>query len=192
MKISIHKKNENHSIFNPYHPICYDRTPLECPKRGTQNSGRLVFLGGNTEAVGRHIGELTGADLFIIEPVEPYSSDYRTCTEEARAEIDAQRSRPIRAQVENIGQYDLVLVGTPNWWSTMAPPVLEFLRQHDLSGRQIAPFVTHGGGREARTFSDMEKAAPGAEFLPGFVVSGSRAASCQAEVRAWLDALGLE
>lgn len=161
-----------------------------------QTGGRKILVawyswGGNTEAVGKIIQQLTGADVFVIEPVEPYSTDYRTCTEEAKAEINAGRTRAIKGNVPDIGQYDVVVVGTPNWWSTMAPPVLSFLNGHDLAGKTVVPFVTHGGGREARCFSDMERAVPDAEFLKGFVVPGNRANGCKAEVERWLKETGL-
>ncbi|MCD8071816.1 MAG: NAD(P)H-dependent oxidoreductase [Alistipes sp.] len=147
--------------------------------------------GGNTQAVGKFIQEATGADIFVIEPLEPYSPDYRTCTEEAKVEINAGRSRAIKGGVDNIGQYDIIILGAPNWWSTMAPPVLEFLRRHELSGKTVAPFVTHGGGRQARCVSDMGKAAPGANILKEFVVSGNRAGGSKADVEKWLQEIGI-
>ncbi len=147
--------------------------------------------GGNTEAVARHIQELTGADVFVIEPEEPYSTDYRTCTEEAKSEINAGRSRTIKGRVPDLDRYDFVFLGTPNWWSTMAPPVLAFLAEHDLSGKTIAPFVTHGGGGESRCITDMKKNAPSALFLEGLVVSGNLAGSSKGQVEKWLEALNL-
>lgn len=143
--------------------------------------------GGNTKAVGEYIQQFTGADTFVIEPVKNYSSDYTTCTEEAKEEINANRTRPIKGRVEHIDAYDVIYIGTPNWWSTMAPPVLEFLRTHNLEGKTVVPFITHGGGREARCVTDMKKAAPGANFANSLVVSGSRAKNSQAEVERWLN-----
>ncbi|MCC8087951.1 MAG: NAD(P)H-dependent oxidoreductase [Rikenellaceae bacterium] len=156
-----------------------------------QDNGKKILLawyswGGNTETVGKYIQEITGADIFIIEPVEAYSTNYNECVEEARTEINAGSKRPIKGSVDNIDSYDIIIVGTPNWWSTMAPPVMTFLTDHDLSGKTIAPFVTHGGGREARCFSDMEKAVPQAKFLRGFVVSGNRVKTSKSDVENWL------
>lgn len=38
---------------------------------------------GNTEIIAEYIKELTGADIFKVEPKVPYSKDYQTCVEEA-------------------------------------------------------------------------------------------------------------
>lgn len=161
---------------------------------GTGGSNILVVWyswGGNTEAIGKFIRELTGADVFVIEPVEPYPTDYLECTKVAKSEINAGRPKEIKGNVPDIGRYDVVLVGTPNWWSTMAPPVLSFLNGHDLSGKTVAPFVTHGGGREARCFTDMQRAASGARVLKGLAVPGNRANGSKSEVERWLREIGL-
>ena len=70
-------------------------------------------------------------------------------------------------------------------------PMFTFLEQHDLSGKTVVPFVTHGGGGVANCVSDLKKAVPNANVLEAFVVSGSNAASAQSDVRAWLQRLGL-
>ncbi len=147
--------------------------------------------GGNTETVGNYIRELTDGDVFVIEPADPYPADYRECTEVAKTEINAGCKRAIKGPVPDLRDYDVVILGTPNWWSTMAPPVLSFLTESDLSGKTVAPFVTHGGGREARCFADMRANAAGAEFVRGFVVSGNRARSSKADVEAWLKETGI-
>ena len=35
---------------------------------------------GNTEIVAEYVQELTGADMFKVEPAVPYAKDYKTCT----------------------------------------------------------------------------------------------------------------
>lgn len=51
--------------------------------------------GGTTQRMAEQIQEITGADVFRIEPVTPYPTDYTPCTEVAREEKDnnAQRRR---------------------------------------------------------------------------------------------------
>ena len=95
------------------------------------------------------IQKATGGTLFEIKPVKPYPSEYRECTVQARKEIQ-EGVRPERAKVEDMGKYDVIFIGSPNWWSTIAPPVASFLASYDLSGKTVIPFVTHGGGGMAR------------------------------------------
>ena len=59
-------------------------------------SGRIQPLSvGNTEVVARRLQVLTGADLFQLEPVHPYSDNYNQCIEQAQAD-QRQDARPCR------------------------------------------------------------------------------------------------
>ncbi len=42
---------------------------------------------GNTEILAEYIQEFTNADMFKVEPLVPYSKDYRTCIEEAKHRV---------------------------------------------------------------------------------------------------------
>ena len=56
--------------------------------------GNIVDLPvGNTEVAIKIIEKLTGGDLFIIDPVNKYSPDYNTCTDEAKDEL-RRNARP--------------------------------------------------------------------------------------------------
>ena len=44
----------------------------------------------------------------------------------------------------NIADYDVIAVGTPTWWYTMAPAVKTFLHQQDFTGKTVVPFMTNG------------------------------------------------
>jgi len=53
--------------------------------------------------------------------------------------------------------YDLVVVGTPVWASTMAAPIRTFLFRYKDDIKRAAFFVTMGGTGEGKTFEDMEQ-----------------------------------
>jgi flavodoxin len=144
---------------------------------------------GNTRAVAQQIQSLTEADIFEIKPVKPYPEDYNECVKQARKEIDDGYKPELSGMVENIAQYDIIFVGSPNWWSTIAPPVATFLSQNDLSGKTIIPFCTHGGGRQANLFKDIAKLCPHSTTKKGFVVDGSTARRAKPEVKKWLQEL---
>ena len=48
---------------------------------------------GNTEVIAEYIKEITGADLFKVDPLKPYSKNYKECCEEALQE-KKQNARP--------------------------------------------------------------------------------------------------
>jgi flavodoxin len=78
-----------------------------------------------------------------------------------RAGLDAMRRRstPIEAIDTDIKAVDLVVVGTPVWAFTVAPPVRAFLEQHAGEIGRIAFFCTMGGSGDRRAFRAMEDLA---------------------------------
>ena len=45
----------------------------------------------------------------------------------------------------NVADYDVIAVGTPTWWYTMAPAVKAFLHGQNFAGKTVVPFMTNGG-----------------------------------------------
>ena len=142
---------------------------------------------GNTRFAAEQIQKDTGGTLFEIKPVKPYPADYNACVELAKREINAGVKPELAEKVKEFDKYDVIFVGTPNWWSTMAPPVLTFLSSYDFSGKTIIPFVTHGGGGMARCESDMRKACPKAVFGKGGAFSGRSIKEAGTALARWVD-----
>lgn len=101
---------------------------------------------GNTKAVAERIAELTGADIYSIEPSRPYAAnpydDSQLIQNEAYNDL-----RPAVANLpseEMIAQYDTIFVGSPLWWHQPAMVVCTFLDAYDLSDKVIVPFMTYG------------------------------------------------
>ena len=145
---------------------------------------------GNTKALAQHIATAIGADLFEIKPTKAYPSAYHACTEQAKQEI-AAGARPALAALPDFAKYDAVLVGTPNWWGTLAPPVSTFIENEALAGKKMALFQTHGGGGPQRCGQDFKAQAKGTVIAEPLIVSGSRASRSQAEAARWAQGLGL-
>jgi flavodoxin len=176
--------------------ICIMITILACggnaaAQENKQPKALVVYYswGGNTRAVAQQIQSLTEADIFEIKPVKPYPEDYNECVKQARKEIDEGYKPEITGTVENLSQYDVVFVGSPNWWSTIAPPVATFLTNSDLSEKTVIPFCTHGGGRQANLFKDIAKLCPNSTAKKGFVVDGTTARRAKPDVKKWLQEL---
>ena len=84
---------------------------------GGSGNGKILIAyfswGGNTEGVAEEIQNQTGADLFEITMVNPYSSDYNTVLDEAQRDQKAQARPELASHVENMEQYDIVMIGYP-------------------------------------------------------------------------------
>ena len=118
---------------------------------------------GNTRTTAKKVAELAGADLFEIKTEVAYSADYQACIDEARKELQENARPKLVDKVEDIGSYDRIILGFPNWCSTCPMPVLSFLEEYDLQGKKIDTFVANGGGGVGNSTQDIKKSAAGAE-----------------------------
>lgn len=168
---------------------------------GTQNQtgtggGKVLIAyfswGGNTKGVAEEIERQTGADLFEITLVNPYSSDYNTVLEEAQRDQNEQARPALADQVENMEQYDTVLLGYPNWWASIPMPIASFLEEYDFAGKTIIPFCSHGGGRFGQSLTAIAKLAPDAVMGEGLSVHYAGGTTLPSDVRAWLETNGIE
>lgn len=142
---------------------------------------------GNTRGIAKEIESQTGADLFEIETVTPYSSDYNTVLDEAQKEQNEQARPKLSGSVEDMEQYDTILLGYPNWWASIPMPVASFLEQYDFSGKTIVPFCSHGGGRFGQSLTAIAKLAPDSKIGEGLAVSYSGGSSLPEDIAAWLE-----
>jgi flavodoxin len=110
---------------------------------------------------------------------------------QAKQEISDGFHPQIVGEVKDFVKYDVIFIGSPNWWSTIAPPVATFLTTYDFSGKVIVPFCTHGSGGIARLFTDMAKLLPDNEMLKGFSIYGKELTFLQKEIEEWLNDINL-
>lgn len=165
------------------------------PDNPTTPVGKTLIVyfswSGNTHAVANTIRELTGYDIVEIEVEEPYSSIYNEVTVRARQELDNDIRPALVTRVENIDEYDTLIVGTPIWSSRLAPPVKSFLAMYDLAGKKIAPFCTHGGSGTAQSVNNIRSVCPDSEILQSLAISGNRSESARNDVIRWLQTIGI-
>ena len=160
-----------------------------------QPSGKVLVAyfshSGNTREVARQISEATGGDLFEIVPATPYPTEYRAVVDQGKKEIEAGVRPALKNPVGDLSQYDVIFVGSPCWWSTVAPPVATFLADCDWAGKTVVPFMTHEGSRMGRSEDDIEKLCPGATLLGGLPVRGSAVKGSRDAVGKWIGGMNL-
>lgn len=147
--------------------------------------------GGNTRAVAQIIGDVTGGNVVELELVEPYSTVYSELTARAGEEVKNDVRPALTTRIENMDDYDTLIVGTPIWSDHAAPALKSFLNSYDLSGKKIAVFCTHAGSGTAKSIDDVRGLCPDSEILQPFDVYGSRASNSGDEVKEWLRAIKL-
>ncbi len=136
---------------------------------GTGRTKMLIVyysFSGNTKYIAEKIREKTGGDVFEIETVKTYPSEYSALTEEAKRELQAGDLPALKKNPPDMSSYDLILVGGPVWWYTVATPVMSFLRQADFAGKKVSAFCTHEGGI-GKYFPHFKEQARNAVVLEG-------------------------
>ena len=146
---------------------------------------------GNTKRIAEQLAGAAGADIARIETVQPYTGSYNEVVEQGHREVNEGYRPPIQPLGVNVTDYDVIAVGTPTWWYTMAPAVLTFLEGQDFSGKTVIPFMTNGGW-PGHVIGDMKKACKGAEFACEMEVKfdsqgGDHLETPQAELDAWME-----
>ena len=149
---------------------------------------------GNTEQAANYIAEITGGDLFELEPAEPYTDDDLNWTDDnsrVSREYEDESLRDVELvsdTVDNWEDYDTVFIGYPIWWGIAAWPVDTFVQANDFTGKTVIPFCTSsssGLGQSGQLLAEMAGTGDWQE--------GQRFSSgvSQEDVQAWLDDLGL-
>lgn len=123
---------------------------------------------GTTKHLAETITIITDGDIRELVPEKPYSLTYNGATKEARNEIERGYCPKLLMGAESVDNYDHIYIGSPNWFKSLAPPVLSFLRSVDLKGKTVIPFCTHGGGGFGSIESDILKECPQSIILSGF------------------------
>lgn len=170
-----------------------DTAPSEAGKSGF---GKVLVayysLQGHTREVADLIKDMTGAEIFEIQPVENY---LRADVEEIAKKQVAEDYKPeLKSSVTNIEEYDTIFIGSPVWWYSVSPPVMSFLSQCDLKGKTVVPFCTYGSAY-GDFFKMFKEACPGAEVLDGVDVTNSESEDMdkvKEKIKLWLEEIQKE
>lgn len=145
---------------------------------------------GNTETVANIIHDNVGGDIVKLETTEAYPSDYDELVDYAHQEQQGDARPELSTVIENIEQYDTIFLGYPNWWGDMPMAIYTFLDTYDLSGKTIAPFITHGGSGLSGTPENIQEEELNATVTEGLAIDGDEASDSSEDVVEWLNSLG--
>lgn len=141
--------------------------------QGKPRSSRLVAFmsrSGNTCVIAGQIRRFHCADIFEIMSAQAYPEDYLQTVNQAAAETSEGFVPPLKELVPNFASYEVIYLGFPIWGMTAPPLILSFLLNHDLSGKRLIPFITHGGYGVGQALQVIAEHAPGAHIDEPFVI----------------------
>lgn len=174
-------------------------TSEETEAADTESTGGKTLVvyysaSGNTENVSNVIAKNLGADLFELEPVEPYSNDDLNWTNDdsrVTREHENEDERDVElvsATVDNWSEYDTVFIGYPIWWGIAAWPVDEFIETNDFTGKTVIPFATSASSGMGQSGELLAEMAGTGDWQEG---QRFRSGASEDDIVAWVEGLGL-
>jgi flavodoxin len=115
-----------------------------------------TWSNGNTERIARRLAQSCGGDLEALQTAVRYEGSHQDVVEQALEETKKGFTPPLMPLKKKIRDYEVIVIGTPTWWYTMAPAVLSFIRSQDFTGKTVIPFMTNAGW-PGHVIKDMTK-----------------------------------
>lgn len=144
---------------------------------------------GTTEAVAKNIAEVTGAELYRIEPEQPYTPadlDWQDDSSRTTKEMNDRASRPaIKNGKINLDGIDTVYLGYPIWWDQAPRVINTFIEANDLSGKKIITFCTSGETSIDGSVRQLRSDYPTLDIVKGKRLNGASAR----DVEKWISSI---
>jgi flavodoxin len=109
----------------------------------------VVFFScsGNIKFIAKKIKDQINADLIQL-----YTKDEKKRGKAATmfwggSMVFFRKKPPLKPYNFDPSAYDLIILGAPVWASSPAPPMQTFLAQTAITGKKLALFVCHAGGK---------------------------------------------
>lgn len=113
----------------------------------------------NTEKIANMIKEKLNCDILKLEKEEPYPNDYQTVVDMEKDNETIDKVVKIKKIDKDLSRYDEIIIGTPVWWYSITPVIRTFLKENNLKGKLIIPFITNAGW-EGNAFLQIEALCP--------------------------------
>lgn len=161
----------------------------------------LIVYYSFTNNVHRIVSELQTqieADVLRVEPAEEgldYAADNYAL---GSALISAIRNDPdnpdsypaISTTIDNLDDYDTIIIGAPLWWSNMAAPLQTFLFKYgsQMAGKRIGLIVSSASSGISGVEADARRLVPDGVFMsPSLWIRSSQTSGCRSMISEWLE-----
>lgn len=178
--------------------VAYFTFPIDSGKEALDaTSGASVTIKngrhyGNAQFIAMTVADTLGesADLFEIDTGDHYPRDYKKIFNATQSEQRKNVKPKLLKRVQNMAQYDKIVIVCPVWWYKMPLAVQSFLDEYDLSGKTIYLSVTHGGSRSAGIEREIAAAEPKATVSKNMLIlSRSDTAKSEQKIKDWAKTL---
>jgi flavodoxin len=119
---------------------------------------------GNCTFVAEQIKNQLNADLFHLELKDEKRHKGIAKFFWGGGMVFSKKNPPLKPYTFDPAAYDLIVIGVPVWAGNPAPPIRSFLSETSISGKKIALFVCHGGGKQ-NALGKLKAFLPGNEIV---------------------------
>lgn len=142
---------------------------------------------GNTKPLAEYAAEYLGATLFEITAKIPYTDEdiaYYTDCRADREQKDESARPEIATAVENMDEYDTVIIAHPIWHGIAPRIISTFLEGYDFSGKTLLTFCTSASSPLGQSAKQLQELTPNSIWLESkrFAIGTSRE-----EIEKWLE-----
>ena len=147
---------------------------------------------GNCALVAQSIKDALNADIFEIK-----TTDRKKRTGLAKYlwggfQTITRKKPELEPLSIDINTYDLIVLGTPVWAASPAPAMFSFLSKTKITGKKIALFCCHAGGK-GKVFDKFKTLLPG-NTIAGEIdfenAAGEESAALKQKIGEWVKKLG--
>ena len=172
--------------------------PSVTPEPGDAEQGKslIVYFSctDTTKKIAEYVQEITGADIYRIEPEVPYTAEdlnYGDASTRATREQNDSSARPaIAGKVENMSRYQDIVIAYPIWWGQTPRIISTFLESYDFSGKTIVPVCTSHSSGIGSSATNLHALTDGSvTWLEGRRFSST---TTKEEVAQWLKDSGIQ
>lgn len=130
---------------------------------------------GITRAAAEQLAELSGADIYEIEPETLYTDadlDWRDSLSRSFIEMHDKTSRPaIKGTATDLADYEVIYIGFPIWWNAAPTIINTFIEAHDLTGKTLIPFATSGSSSIDNSCEELRQTYPTLTWGEGYRIN---------------------
>ena len=140
--------------------------------RGTDRSKK-----GNTEKLAEEIARQTGADLFeLVSDDGHYPESFLKLQRTAQKDLKSNIRPSYEEDVPDMDRYQTIFFGGPAWYLNWPMINYTFLKNHDLTGKKLIPFITYvGTSGLTGIVKDLRQTYPQTTVFEGLELKGAAA-----------------
>lgn len=115
---------------------------------------------GTTKKVAEDISDILQSDIYEITATDPYTTEdlaYYTNGRADQEQNDSSIHPKISGNIENMKDYDTIILGYPIWHGQAPRIIYTFLESYDLSEKTMIPFCTSHSSGIGSSASDLQQ-----------------------------------